>query len=223
MADPLASAQGYYKYINQITQSNNQLQMQNAREQMAFQERMSNTAHQREVADLKAAGLNPVLSAGGFGGSGASTPNGSIGQTDMSGTSALTSYLGSLISQQTAIATAQIQASAMKYSADKAYEAQQNFPNTWTGMLNRLIDDTGVRGWLRGKMNNIDFDKIGEFFMKWVQEKFFGGKDVPPGAAGEVLMEFANSNSGKSKTQFWMPFINWFNNLNEWERQFYLH
>lgn len=70
-ASPAISSYLTYQGMKEANETN----LTSAREQMAFQERMSNTSYQRTVADLKKAGLNPMLA---YTQGGASTPGGAM-------------------------------------------------------------------------------------------------------------------------------------------------
>lgn len=105
-ADQAAQLRDWQQRQNQIAMEFNAAEASKSRD---WQEMMSNTAHQREVADLRAAGLNPILSASGGNGaavtSGATasgvTSAGAKGDTDTSAAMGLVQLISTMWSAQT--------------------------------------------------------------------------------------------------------------------------
>lgn len=95
----------------------NQQAKKAAKRQMAFQANMSNTAVQRQMADLRAAGINPIL-AGKYGG--ASTPSGSTYTPSNIGAAAMQGY--------------------QQYSSAKQMQAQAKSTEVQTSIAKRTLD-----------------------------------------------------------------------------------
>lgn len=108
-----------------------------AREQMAFQERMSNSAYQRAMNDMKLAGLNPILAAK----QPASTPGGASTRVESAVGAGINAFnqTNSAIAQQKNL-NANTQATNAKQTLDQIRIDAMNNPNDTEQQRQSKID-----------------------------------------------------------------------------------
>ena len=159
-----------------LQQQNNAWSAEQAQKQMDFQREMSNTAHQREIEDLKAAGLNPVLSAK-LGG--ASTPSGAMATGDTSATSARVDMLA--LSMETANSASLAAAGAVGSGISSGFDFESLMfknPRTLEQMIWNLGIMTGDRTFGdNGVLNNVFGSMKDNPIYQWIIGKFSGANN----------------------------------------------
>ena len=181
-------------YLGQ--QQTNQAQMGLADRQMAFQADMANTAHQREVKDLAAAGLNPMLS---YMHGGAPSPSGAMATLGNPGAAAVSAGAAAASVDQMRAQTDLLKSQTETQVAQRAYiEAQTHQATASAGQAEATTDS------IRQEMQAFDtrWSKLSaERDQAWQQLQTMGYRNISERVEAQKRVDTLDAEISQARSQ----------------------